>query len=675
MRFFESCGDSSKAAAQSWLEDFLVNKGEQSSDADADPWEEDETPTASKNLEAFAGIPTPTAVASSEEKGSEARVLQEEVERLKAALDESQKRCSELEPLARQLQHSQEKVEMLEQAARNQQQVFQAQMELVDNVRSQHQVQLQDIRERSEAERQLLAERAKAEAEVKIREVQHEASLKQREAELRLAELQAQLQQASQEAQQAATEAQRHLAKSLTTTLDQAEDCEGINKRPPTLGKLDAELNAVADELGDEAIVEVTAGPRKGIICVTLRPEHGGHLTAGAGRGGRDVMLPGSALSFKLDGTPAAANGPPPLRVSAQGEWNLGQDGLGCCLTVAPLFGTGAWRLLPSVEMGAGLGGLFGLIRPGSQQSYLQVCLTDPLGRHKTRLRASSRDLRLQDASLLDVPLQSSKASVSHQFLSLRLLEVLRIETVEGVLTLALRCMNSYGQEDDGGQLGASCEVAGLLGRVALAQVARAEAAWARWGSGLGAAWQVSASAALASSLNAATIPWEELFSSIEKKVHHRAALPGRRDRPRAWGDFEPTYGGKDFLASDLTDWAPRFGLVNGLGGLRTYTTSEPTRIETGQTTFLGGDTRASVEGSMRWPVPLGFGLHVFVFGSAGVLLERMPLAFVLLFAASGRFEGIRLVVCKASKHREKEAHQGRSPTAGQLLPIPRVTT
>ena len=148
---------------------------------------------------------------------------------------------------------------------------------------------------------------------------------------------------------------------------------ERINKRPPTLGKLDAELNAVADELGDEAIVEVTAGPRKGIICVTLRPEHGGHLTAGAGRGGRDVMLPGSALSFKLDGTPAAASGPPPLRVSAQGEWNLGQDGLGCCLTVAPLFGTGAWRLLPSVEMGAGLGGLFGLIRPGSQHSYLQV--------------------------------------------------------------------------------------------------------------------------------------------------------------------------------------------------------------------------------------------------------------------------------------------------------------
>ncbi|CAE7669168.1 KIN14E, partial [Symbiodinium microadriaticum] len=579
-----------------YQKDFLLNKGEQSSDADADPWEEDETPTASKNLEAFAGIPTPTAVGS-EEKGSEARVLQEEVER-----------CTELEPLARQLQHSQEKavneakhhdtdtkhadtsnsvqVEMLEQAARNQQQVFQAQMELMDNVRSQHQTwedvnitefhqhvlitncvcaarskignwsidilghALKEIRERSEAERQLLAERAKAEAEVRIREVQHEASLKQRDAELRLAELQAQLQQASQEAQQAATEvamspcgcgsinqpsipgemAPRYVSadtpvEHVRVYVDGLQGqlrsralraAERINKRPPTLGKLDADLNAVADELGDEAIVEVTAGPRKGIICVTLRPEHGGHLTAGAGRGGRDVMLPGSALSFKLDGTPAAARGPPPLRVSAQGEWNLGQDGLGCCLTVAPLFGTGAWRLLPSVEMGAGLGGLFGLICPKSQHSYLQVCLTDPLGRHKTRLRASSRDLR-QDASLLDVPLQSSKASVSHQFL------------------------NSYGQEDDGGQLGASCEVAGLLGDV---QVARAEAAWARWGSGLGAAWQ-----------------------------------------------------------------APRFGLVNGLGGLRFHA--------------VAGASGFRVQASGHLAL-LRSSLHVFVFGSAGILLERM---------------------------------------------------
>ena len=42
------------------------------------------------------------------------------------------------------------------------------------------------------------------------------------------------------------------------------------------------------------------------------------------------------------------------------------------------------------------------------------------------------------------------------------------------------------------------------------------------------------------------------------------------------------------------------------------------------------------------------------------------------LFAAFGHFEEIRLVVCKASKHREKEAHQGRSPKTGQLLPIPK---
>ena len=95
---------------------------------------------------------------------------------------------------------------------------------------------------------------------------------------------------------------------------------------------------------------------------------------------------------------------------------------------------------------------------------------------------------------------------------------------------------------------------------------------------------QVSASAALASPLNAATIPWEELqlirssyiSSSVEEEgmeqqhaaaadfltrhavlippetlklhsqkceMHSRkgAALPGRRDRPGSWGDFADT--------------------------------------------------------------------------------------------------------------------------------------
>ena len=155
----------------------------------------------------------------------------------------------------------------------------------------------------------------------------------------------------------------------------QAADRIQKNK-PATVGKLDAELNAVADELGDEAAVEVTPGPRQGIVCVTLRPEHGCHFAFRAGRGRQEPVLPGSKLSLKLDGTPAAASGPPPLRVSAEGAWNVDQDGLGGCLTVTPLFGNGAWRVLPSLEAGVGLGGLFGLIRPASQRSYLQVpCL------------------------------------------------------------------------------------------------------------------------------------------------------------------------------------------------------------------------------------------------------------------------------------------------------------
>eukprot|EP00438_Fugacium_kawagutii_P031069 Skav204611 [mRNA] locus=scaffold1712:83040:86517:+ [translate_table: standard] len=60
------------------------------------------------------------------------------------AEDISGRSCEELEPLKMKLQHSQEKVEMLEQAAKNQQQIFQVQMDLMDQSRSQHQAQLQE---------------------------------------------------------------------------------------------------------------------------------------------------------------------------------------------------------------------------------------------------------------------------------------------------------------------------------------------------------------------------------------------------------------------------------------------------------------------------------------------------------------------------------------------------
>ena len=100
---------------------------------------------------------------------------------------------------------------------------------------------------------------------------------------------------------------------------------------------------------------------------------------------------------------------------------------------------------------------------------------------------------------------------------------------------------------------------------------------------------QVSASAALASPLNAATIPWEELLlirsSSVEEECHavlippetlklhspncetlsrKGAALPGRRDRPRAWSDFADTGrapGLYEFMGG-LT-WVPAFQICN----------------------------------------------------------------------------------------------------------------
>ncbi|CAE7150864.1 unnamed protein product [Symbiodinium pilosum] len=350
----------------------------------------------------------------------------------------------------------------------------------------------------------------------------------------------------------------------------------------PTLGKLNAELNAVADELGD-GVVEVTPGPREGIVCVTLRPEHGGHVLA---RAGQEPLLSGSAFALKFDATPAAASGPPPLRVSTEGVWNLAQEGLGGYITAAPLIRSGAWSVLPSLELGYGLGGLLGFTGPAWQRSHLQACLADRLGRHKVRLGYASRDLRTEDAAMLGFPLQSSKTSISYQFL------------------------NSYGTETLGGQVGLFGEVAGLLGDV---KVARAEASWSQRGALLAGIWQVSAGAALAKPLFDAQMPWEErLFLG---------GVTGQGVGERLFG-FKP-HGLGPLKREERSSEARRFGLAYGRGGLGTYSTAEPTRVETGKVDFLGGDTRASVEGWMRWPMPMGLGLYVFAFGAAGVLVER----------------------------------------------------
>eukprot|EP00913_Durusdinium_trenchii_P032264 g30209.t1 len=202
-RFFETHGDKSKAAAQAWLED------REEEDCGVTP---NELPT-----------PSGSRMERAEKEGAETQMLREEVARLKASLEESERRCEQLEPLKLKLQHSQEKVDMLEQAARNQQQIFQVQMDLMDQSRGQYQVQLQErdgtessaclLKERHAGEKQHWEDRSRAELEVRLRESQQEAAVRVQQAELRILELQAELQEAERRAQAEQLEMQRQLTR------------------------------------------------------------------------------------------------------------------------------------------------------------------------------------------------------------------------------------------------------------------------------------------------------------------------------------------------------------------------------------------------------------------------------------------------------------------------------
>lgn len=69
--------------------------------------------------------------------------------------------------------------------------------------------------------------------------------------------------------------------------------------------------------------------------------------------------LPGlnSAFSLRVDGTPAAeGEGPPPLRVSAEGRCCLEEEAMRCSLTASPT--KHSWPVMPSLQLGVGMAGL-----------------------------------------------------------------------------------------------------------------------------------------------------------------------------------------------------------------------------------------------------------------------------------------------------------------------------
>ena len=195
--------------------------------------------------------------------------------------------------------------------------------------------------------------------------------------------------------------------------------------------------------------------------------------------------LPGlnSAFSLRVDGTPAAEDGPPPLRVSAEGRICLEEEALRCSVKATPTKHTSPF--IPSLQLGLGMGGLLAT-RPFRTEGQGHLVLTDLLGRHTLKLGATSRDLRPQKDELstfMELPLQSSKTSLSYHFLE------------ESEVTSTSTQRVSF-----------FTELAGLLGDVKLA---RCEASWMRTGEALGGQWQLSSAVGMAKALQHSTLPLE----------------------------------------------------------------------------------------------------------------------------------------------------------------------
>ncbi|CAK9011358.1 Kinesin-like protein KIN-14I (Kinesin-like calmodulin-binding protein) (OsKCBP), partial [Durusdinium trenchii] len=148
-------------------------------------------------------------------------------------------------------------------------------------------------------------------------------------------------------------------------------------------------------------------------------------------------------------------------------------------------------------------------------------------------------------------------------------------------------------------------EISGLLGDV---KVARCETSYQHGGEALGGRWRVSGMLGVAQPLGETTLPWEERFF-----------LGGSFGAQRLMG-FGPH--GLGPTAYTERESKARLGLVQGLGGLGLQR-SGPI-IEKTRSSFMGGDSCASLEALMQFPLGP---LQLMTFGAAGLLVNRSQVA------------------------------------------------
>lgn len=388
-----------------------------------------------------------------------------------------------------------------------------------------------------------------------------------------------------------------------------------------TLGGLDEQLRggavaglaAAAAEGGAGLAVEVSPGPRRGVVGVTFRavpPPTGAHWLAACV--GSDDKLD-SAVNLRWEHAAPATDGGDPVRLCLGGLFSLGRDAGLASLRMAP---PAAVRgvLAPAVEIGVGGSNLTEWLGP-RQRSVLgagTLSLEDTTGKHAIRFQAVARDLLPGRGIRSDSPrrpMRSVKTSVGYRFLS---------DTREAAYV------------SPGELRAAVLEVAGQPGDVAMA---KAEAMWMRtWRVLGGGLLSVAATGGAAVPLDAGGIvPLEERFflggtcgqGPGERlpgfAAHGTGPVYARHEDGAAVG-AGPVSRARETLRSVI-----RFGRN---WQVERHTEESPD-IATESSQFpsvarLGGAARASLAATLLWPVPLLPGLHLFATGAVGSLVDEV---------------------------------------------------
>lgn len=403
------------------------------------------------------------------------------------------------------------------------------------------------------------------------------------------------------------------------------------------------QMNAAAQARGSSLRVEVSPGPKKGVVDVAFRaspPTRGAWCFAT--QAGLEERLD-STLSMQLEHAIASTDDQPPVRFGCGGVVNVANQAVTGTLRIRPSPLASAPHVQPALEIGMGGSNLLGCA-PQQTSCFGALSVVDPTGRHSLRLQANLREY-LQ-TSALKLPLKTTQASLGYRFL-----EDTRFAASEG-----------SGDLGPGDLFAASAELA-LGGEHWDTASARTQAIWTRsrrvFSRGL---FSLSAAGGLAVPLaDVGVLPLEDRFflggtagpspgermpgfqtrglgtdlpaSSAAQKATAPAAQPAQ-----AASEEEPP-------VEPVTRWS-----FDGLFRSKQREVSSHERraeldaasaMQAQSTSFdsMGGAARASLTATLLMPLPMlaGFRMQGMLTGTAGALADEVRPTLVQDLAGQAR--------------------------------------